>query len=92
MTAAHPTIVRREVLLALTATLAAPRPIAAQPAPRVARIALYTTDAGYRDAIVGVLRERGWVEGRNISFAWHPAEGPRPCSPSTWPRHRRRSW
>lgn len=75
MDGARPKIARREVLLGLTVALAAPRPIAAQPAGRVAHVGVYTTDAGYRDAIVGVLRERGWVEGRNISFEWHPAEG-----------------
>lgn len=75
MAGVRPRLARRKILLGLTAALAAPRSLAAQPTGRVAHVGLYTTDAGYRDAIVGVLRERGWVEGRNISFAWHPAEG-----------------
>jgi hypothetical protein len=28
-----------------------------------------------RDALVEALRERGWVEGNNIAFEWHGAEG-----------------
>jgi putative tryptophan/tyrosine transport system substrate-binding protein len=75
MLGASAPIGRRPVLLGLTAALAAPRSISAQTDVRMPHVAVYTTDRGYRDAIKGVLHERGWVEGRNISFEWYPAEG-----------------
>jgi putative tryptophan/tyrosine transport system substrate-binding protein len=66
---------RRSVLLGVTAALATPRAIAAQSSGRRPNVSVYTTDPAYRDAIKGVLQERGWVEGRTISFELYPAEG-----------------
>lgn len=66
---------RRAVLAGMAALLAAPRSGRAQPAQRVARVSIYARDPTWRDAIMGVLRERGWVEGRTIVFTWYSAEG-----------------
>jgi putative tryptophan/tyrosine transport system substrate-binding protein len=68
-------VTRRGFVLGMAATLAAPRSIAAQPAGRPPHVSIYTTDPRYRDTIVDVLRERGWVEGRSISFEFDSAEG-----------------
>jgi len=68
-------VTRRGFVLGMAATLAAPRSIAAQPAGRPPHVSIYTTDLRYRDTIVDVLRERGWVEGRSISFEFDSAEG-----------------
>ena len=75
MTGDRTRIGRRSILLGVTAALATPRSIAAQSSGRRPHVSVYTTDPGYRDAIKGVLQERGWVEGRTISFELYPAEG-----------------
>ena len=66
---------RRAVLAGIAAALAAPRRGRAQSRERVARVSLYMRESTWRDAIVGVLREQGWVEDRTIAFTWHGEEG-----------------
>jgi putative ABC transport system substrate-binding protein len=66
---------RRAILAGMAAALAAPRGAVAQPPERLARVSIYARDPTWRDAIMGVLRERGWVEGHTIAFTWHEAEG-----------------
>jgi putative ABC transport system substrate-binding protein len=66
---------RRAVLAGMAGALAAPGPGRAQAPERVARVSIYARDPSWRDAIVGVLRDRGWIEGRTITFTWHRDEG-----------------
>jgi putative ABC transport system substrate-binding protein len=68
------TIARRGLLVGMAAVLASPRGASAQPAERTARVSIYTAAPSWRDSIAGVLRERGWIEGRSIAFDWHSAE------------------
>jgi ABC transporter substrate binding protein len=72
---ARTVIARRDVVLGLAAAVAVPRPVGAQAPGRTPHISVYTANHGFKDTIVAVLRERGWVEGRNISLEWHAAEG-----------------
>jgi putative ABC transport system substrate-binding protein len=67
-------LARRGLLVGMAAALAAPRSAPAQPMERTARVSIYTTASSWRDSIAGVLRERGWIEGRSIAFEWHSAE------------------
>jgi putative tryptophan/tyrosine transport system substrate-binding protein len=67
-------IARRGLLVGMAAALAAPRGAPAQPTERTARVGIYTTAPSWRDSIAGVLRDRGWIEGRSIAFEWHGAE------------------
>jgi putative tryptophan/tyrosine transport system substrate-binding protein len=69
------TIARRDLLVAIAATLAASRSALAQQPGRLPHIATYTAAESTRDSIVDGLRERGWVVGRNITFEWYSAEG-----------------
>jgi putative ABC transport system substrate-binding protein len=46
----------------------------AQPAPKVRRILLYATADRWREVILVALRERGYVEGRDIAVEWHGEE------------------
>ncbi|HEX2440164.1 MAG TPA: ABC transporter substrate-binding protein [Methylomirabilota bacterium] len=66
---------RRAVLGGIAATLVAARVGRAQRAERMVRVSIYAREPTWRDAITGVLRERGWVEGRTITFIAHSAEG-----------------
>jgi putative ABC transport system substrate-binding protein len=75
---------RRTVCLSLAAVAVWPGPGRAQPAQRHARIAVLGGSAGMADPAtlrhmveplrMG-LRERGWVEGRNLEIEWRFAEG-----------------
>jgi len=66
-------IARRHVLVGIAAALAMPRASRAQPATSVRRILLYASER-WRQVILSTLRERGWVEGRNISVEQHGEE------------------
>jgi putative tryptophan/tyrosine transport system substrate-binding protein len=70
-----PTISRRDVLVGISAALAAPRPILAQTPGRPPHVVAYTAAASTRDSIIDGLRERGWVVGRNVTFEWYSEEG-----------------
>jgi len=65
---------RRFLLISLGTALALPARVGAQAPGRAPHVSVYTTNRGLKDAIVAELRERGWVEGRNISYEWHPSE------------------
>jgi putative ABC transport system substrate-binding protein len=65
---------RRQVVLGLAAAFAAPAPVGAQALGRAPHVSVYASNRGLNDAVVAELRERGWIEGRNISYEWHPAE------------------
>ena len=70
----HPSMNRRRFLLtSLAGSVAAPRELIAQ-TTRVARVAVYV-GALVRDGVVDALRERGWVEGRNLVVDWRGEEG-----------------
>ena len=66
---------RRAFLSALSGSLlAAPLAAEAQPATSVRRILLYATSERWRQVILSALRERGWLEGRDISMQQHKEE------------------
>jgi putative ABC transport system substrate-binding protein len=65
---------RRFLLTSLAGALAAPRAVAAQPASRVQRLAVYTGRL-VSDGLVEALNERGWTDGRNIAIDWQGIEG-----------------
>jgi len=75
MIGAGPMLSRRDLLVGVSAALAAPRPTLAQPAGRLPNILMHTTEASTRDPFVEGLRERGWMVGRNVTLEWHSAEG-----------------
>jgi putative tryptophan/tyrosine transport system substrate-binding protein len=54
--------------------LAAPLAAQAQPATSVRRILLYATSERWRQMILSALRERGWLEGRDISMQQYREE------------------
>jgi len=60
---------RRKVIMGMAAALTAPPVVAVQSGARVQRVGIYSAPP-VRDALIEVLRERGWVEGSNIAFAW----------------------
>jgi putative ABC transport system substrate-binding protein len=66
---------RREILAGAAAALVAPGVAGAQAPERVVRVSIYAVSPLWRDAIVGVLRDRGWIEGRTIVFEWYGMEG-----------------
>jgi len=75
MIGAGPTLSRRDLLVGVSAALAAPRPSLAQAPGRSPHVVAYTAAASTRDSIIEGLRERGWVVGRNITFEWYSEEG-----------------
>ena len=75
---------RRAIFVSLGSALVGPGSGRAQPAPRRARVAVLGGSVGMADpATIRVmveplrqgLRERGWVEGRNLDIEWRFAEG-----------------
>jgi putative ABC transport system substrate-binding protein len=65
---------RRFLLTSLAGVLATPLAVAAQPASRVQRLAVYTGRL-VSDGLVEALNERGWTDGRNITIDWQGIEG-----------------
>jgi len=66
---------RRALLGGIAATFVAARAAQAQRAERAARVSIYAREPTWHAAITDVLRERGWVEGRNVTFTAYVAEG-----------------
>jgi putative ABC transport system substrate-binding protein len=72
---------RRHILAGLLLALAAPLAAEAQQAPRKVRIGVLSSgdnpsEPSLRfEAFRRELRERGWVEGRNLAIEWRLAEG-----------------
>src|SRR5262245_54213028 len=70
---------RRGVLIGITAGLVARvAPVAAQAPPGTARVGGLTATAaspGFTSLFLEALRESGWVEGRNLAYAVHAADG-----------------
>lgn len=80
---------RRRVLLGLVAVLLTPRLVLAQPYDRLIRIGWLGNSApnspqarAIADAFRGELRQRGWVEGRNLVIEFRYAEGVRDRFPT----------
>lgn len=65
---------RRDVVRWTAVSLVAPGRAIAQSVARALRVSIYSAPA-VKDALVAALVERGWVEGSNIVFEWHGAEG-----------------
>jgi putative tryptophan/tyrosine transport system substrate-binding protein len=67
---------RREFIAATAALLASPRPLRAQGTPRrVGFLAAFLSAPG-REAWLRGLRERGWIEGKNLLVEYRFAETP----------------
>jgi putative ABC transport system substrate-binding protein len=66
--------ITRRTLLAGAAALVAPVALGAQPTGRPPRVSIYSTTRTWSDAIRQSLTERGWAEGRTITFDWYSSE------------------
>ena len=68
--AQHPVRVDRRAILASALWLAAPIPLSAQPADRIARIGVlsFTSPEPFRSAFRRALGDLGYVEGRNVAI------------------------
>ena len=77
---------RRALLFAIvTGALGSPLALMAQPAGKVPRVGFLISEtlsgqASRVEALRAGLRERGYVEGRNIEIQFRPADGLRPTA------------
>ena len=69
---------RRRVVLGLAVALVLPLELRAQQAAKVRRIGILRTSRNFPQryaALMEGLRERGWVEGRNLAIEWRDIDG-----------------